>query len=333
MMRTFWGRVRNVFAFGAAGAAMSASLVSGCGGDDNGSPAADAAVDQTSDVAADTTQPKDSSVDVTQPDVMTDVTTDAPADVAKDSPADVTRPDAGEAVADASRSDADAGDGAVPACVTTVPALDPDAGLLVPPAKVLFDFDDTQPGDAGDGGDGGDAGDGGLDPHWQVFSDVFDAGIGSTATLGESTTDGYPCAGAIEATVTYTAFGPKTQLYYNFTNGVGTQDWTGFTALHAWVKVLTTDYSTIAGVESRVQSNNYAAKLFGAAGDGFMPGTTFTNGGWHEMVLQLTPGATTYVPAAVNDLQFELQTQGTAVDGGPAGPPQATMIVDSIWLE
>jgi hypothetical protein len=123
----------------------------------------------------------------------------------------------------------------------------------------------------------------------------------------------------------YTAFGPKDQLYYNYHTNV--QNWTGYTQLHAWLKVVTTDYTTIQGVEPRVDSNNYDAAdyIFGT----FVSGSTFSNGGWHETIVNLTAP---YVAAQVNGFQFELQTIGTSLDGG-AAPPPATLLVDSIWLE
>jgi hypothetical protein len=247
---------------------------------------------------------------------LTDASHDASVDAAQasDSGGDASLADASSDAADASQAaDAsDASDGGV--CTTTIALLGGgdggtnDAGKA---PRILFSFD---PSDA-------DASDAGLDPNWANYSDS-----GSSGTLSETSTAGYPCPGALSLSVTYTAYGPKDQIYYNYQSGA--QDWTGYTTMHVWLKVITSDYTSIQGVEPRIDSNAYGDKLFG----GFVGGSTFAGGGWHESVINLTPGAT-YVPSTVNGFQFELQTTGAAADGGAGAPPQATLLVDSIWLE
>jgi hypothetical protein len=331
---------RYIAVSGVFGVAVAGALVSGCGddtGSTDGGPDTGAA-DQTQGDASqpdssqpdssqpDTSQSDTSRPDSTQPDgsqpdgtlqgdgAPNDARTDA---TGMDSPA----PDANDAGGAETATGSDASEAGPSQCVTSVADLAgtdggaPDGGLA---PTLLYGFDSP---------------DGGLDSHWQNFMDT-----GSTDSLSQTFTDGYPCAGALALSATYTAFGPKDQAYYNFTSAIGTQDWTGRTALHLWVKVVTTDFSTIAGIEVRVESNGYADKRYSP----YITGTTLSaagsHNGWHEIVMSLIPpdpdaASPDYVPASVNDFQVELQTQGTQVDGGPAGPPPATMLVDSIWLE
>ena len=335
-MHTLQGTSRRVVGCSVFGAAIAALFAAGCGDDtSSGSqPVEDASADHTtatedasqSDASqhdanvADTSLADSALADSTTADSaatdssVTDASVDAQhsesgsdASVSDGSTSDASS----DAAADASQTP-DASDGGV--CTTTVALLGGGDGGTNDAGKapaLLFTFD---PSDA-------DASDAGLGPNWANYSDT-----GSTGTLSETSTAGYPCPGALSLSVTYTAYGPKDQIYYNYQSGA--QDWTGYTTMHAWLKVITSDYTSIQGVEPRVDSNAYGDKLFG----GFVGGSTFSGGGWHESVINLTPG-TTYVPSAVNGFQFELQTTSAAADGGAGAPPQATLLVDSIWLE
>jgi hypothetical protein len=201
----------------------------------------------------------------------------------------------------------DAG-GAAPACVTTLSSLNGAAGGA-PAPKILFAFDD--------------ASNTGIDPGFAAFTDT-----NSTATpLTLNTVDGHPCAGSLTTTVTYAAFGPKTQVYYNY-GSANAQDWTGYNTLLFWVKVVTSDPSTIAGVEPRVDSGGYAQQHFGA----YLYGATLSDGGWHQGIILLPAGVAAYTASAVNGFQLELQTVLVSADGGAVAPPEATLLIDSIWL-
>ena len=355
-MHRLQGTLRRVAGFGVLGVAVSAVLAGGgCSSDDSGggsgNPTLDASSDQTSSVpdashqdsAADTSTlsdagghdgslTNDAAADaMEQADVLPgDAAHDgSPADSSADaapveagvdsSPVDsspggdaadsstVTDGSSGSDASDASV--ADAADGG--ACVTSAALLSGgdggvnDAGVA---PRILFSFDPTA--------DGGDAG---LPSGFQNFSDA-----NSNGTMTETMADGHPCSGALSLSVTYSAFGPKDQVYYQYSSA---QDWTGYTKLHAWLKVETSSYATIQGVEPRVQSANFGDNLFG----GFVSGSTFSDGGWHETIVPLTAG-TNYAPASVITLQFELQTVGTAT-GDASVPPSATLLIDSIWLE
>jgi hypothetical protein len=252
--------------------------------------------------------PRDASAPSLDAAIATDaaVTLDAGSaqDVSND--ADTATNDA--ATNDAATNDADVGD-AVAACVTTITSL----GGTTSNAKILFAFDD--------------ASDAGVDPAFSFYSDTGST-AGNPPVLNGA--DGQPCAGSLTTTVTYTVFGPKTQLYYNY-GAADAQDWTGYSTLHFWVKVVTTDPTTIAGVEPRVDSSTTYAQFYG----NFVFGTTLSDGGWHEATIDLpaADAGTQYTPSAVVGFQVELQTAFASADGGATAPPDATFLIDSIWLD
>ncbi len=296
--------------------------VAGCTGDDSsGATASDAATEESSDA----TSPLDGQ---TSPDVSAQ---DSPAgDSSNPSDAQSGGGEAGDAQAsDGQAGDGQAGDAAATdarsegggdattdagVCVTTIASLggSADAGEGGAAPMVLFDFD-TSSADAGLGTN---------------FSNSTYPTADATGTLGLTAADGHPCAGALTLAVTFTACGPHDDIYYNYGSGTSAKNWTGYTKLHAWLKIVTTDYSDIQGVEPRVDSNAYASKLYG----GFVSGSTLADGGWHESVSTLAPGGD-YTPSGINGFQFELQTISCGADGGGPVPASATLLIDSIWIE
>jgi hypothetical protein len=224
---------------------------------------------------------------------------------------DATTPDA----SDGSSSAADGGDAsqevdaadAAPACVTTLESLGgaatDDAGKT---EMILFSFDAADAGTASD------------------FSHSTDSNTTATSTSAVTSTDGYPCqTGALSVTTTYISGNPNTYVYHDYHNPG--QNWSGYQKLHVWLKVETTDYATISGVVPQIDSTNYTLHLF----QGYIAGSTFVGGGWHESVLDLAASGS-FDPTNVNGFQFKLQTTASS-DGGVI--PQATLLIDSIWLE
>ena len=96
---------------------------------------------------------------------------------------------------------------------------------------------------------------------------------------------------------------------------------------HVWVKLVTSDYNSIYGVEPQIDSQGFGLHLTG----GWVSGSTLADGQWHETVVNLTPGSN-YFPSDVNGLQFELQPENDLTAASSA-PPQATLLIDSIWIE
>jgi hypothetical protein len=296
------------------GFGVLSTVVAGCTSDDSsGGNASDAATETSSDVTSGTdvqTSPDVSAQD--SPAVDSPTTSDAQSGGGEAGDGQATDGTASEGAAtDAMSEGGDATtDGGV--CVTTIASLgrSADAGEGGAAPTVLFDFDAS-------------TADAGLDPN---FSNSTYPTANATGTLSLTSADGHPCDGALKLAVTFTACGPHDDIYYNYGSGSSAKNWTGYTKLHAWLKVVTTDYSDIQGVEPRVDSNGYASQLFG----GFVSGATLADGAWHESVSILAPGSD-YVPAAINGFQFEFQTTSCGPDGGV--PPSATLLIDSIWIE
>jgi hypothetical protein len=307
----------------------AALLASACSDDDSGSQASldsgsEASASGDDATADQSTPPVDGSsqgdATATGDDAANDGSTTTVSDAAGDvvtaeaaAPGDAGPKDgapsdanASDSAPDASTADASEAGGGV--CVTTLASLGASGTNDAATSKILDDFDGQA--DAGPGAS------------WSGYFNM-----GSAGTFGVTGTDGHTCNGALSlAVTTYTQYGTNVQAYFNYSGSV--QDWTGYKKLHAWLKVVSSDYSTIQGVEPRVDSSNYADKLFG----GFVSGSAFADGGWHETVVPLTASAS-YVPAAVNGYQFELQLVGTKPGSAAATPPAATLLVDSIWVE
>ncbi|HEY4012988.1 MAG TPA: hypothetical protein VGM06_06605 [Polyangiaceae bacterium] len=334
--------------FAVFGTAVAGAMVSGCGDDTgSGTTPEDAQADGASqpdtgvpDVAAEAA-PQDATLDTGHPDASPDVTvSDASPDVAQDashpdgSSLDATadaqvdaRPDASDAgardAADAGTPDSsdaaspgdggdggDAGDGAV-ACVTTIGSLD-DSG----PGQLLFGFDTQAEASA-----------------WTQYTFPTTS---SSFVFTQSPTEGpagFGCPGAMSLAVTYTGYGVQSGVDYNFPTA---QDWTGRVRLHMWIKVVTSDYTTINGVEEIVFSQNLASDTpttyiddFG----GFLAGSGYASGGWLELVTDISTPTASYFPTTVVGLEVRLTTVNSMADGGPAVPPPATLLVDDIWVE
>ncbi len=170
---------------------------------------------------------------------------------------------------------------------------------------------------------------GGLDLRWTGYTT---ANI-STALLGQTLTDGNTCPGALELTVSFTGFGVTSGAIFNYGSG-SPQDWTGRTRLHFWVKVVTSDYSALNGVQEIIDSSNYSLHRFG----GYLAGSVFADGRWYQSVVDLTPPAqgaanVDFDPTTVNEFQVQLLTPNTSPDGGAGAPATTTVLVDDIWLE
>jgi hypothetical protein len=310
-MDTLQRRLRYVAACGLFGTAVAAALATGCTGDDNVVGGADAAPDHTADVTTDVGQKETSLQDTTQTDTSTtdgasnDATVDAQGDAAKTDADAATTADASDA-ADTSTGDGSDGAVGVPACVTTTAQLGaPTDGAA---SKILFAFDD--------------ASDAGIDPAFAAYatgSVIINPPILNPA-------DGHPCAGSLSTTVTYSGFSKNAQVYYNY-GATNAQDWSSYSVLHFWVKVMTADPTTISGVEPRLDTGTAYNQHFG----NFANGTTFADGGWHEVTLNLP------IADAGSDMvvgfQLELQTGPAPTDGGLTPPPPATFLIDSIWLD
>ena len=62
-----------------------------------------------------------------------------------------------------------------------------------------------------------------------------------------------------------------------------------------------------------------------------MAATLFSDGDWHEIVLNLVP-ASNYVPTAINQTGVQIIARGVA-PATPSAPVPTTVFVDDVWLE
>jgi hypothetical protein len=339
-MRTPMMTVWRVGTYSVLSAAVVAALTGGCGGDDvtssDSGSTSDAGADQTDVTTPDASRPDASQLDSSQPDASyLDSSRPDASQLDSSQPdasyldsfvrqdvvgMDTAATDGNDAAGDSSDAlgPRDSSDGGV--CSTTVAHLaaggdggladsgsDAEAAAPIAP-QLLFGFDNP----------------GGLDLAWSGYTSPNTI---SSALLGETLSDGYTCTGALEYNVTYSGYNVTSGVLYNY--GAGGVDWTGRTRLHAWIKLTTSDYTTLSGVQLIVESNNYAVKRYG----GFLTATTLAVGTWHEAIVSLGTAATDYFPTNVNDFQVQLLTPGAQADGGPAAPSPATLLVDDIWLE
>jgi hypothetical protein len=334
-------KIRGIAVLTVFGAGMAGVLVAGCGDDTTG-PGADAG----EDVQTDSTQPDVSQPDVTQPDVAAeaapqdasqdathpdaspdgapdaspdvaqdvahiDAAPDAAGDAPQDARSDVSDAGSTDAVADSSpeaappadASDAgDAGEAGEAGCTTTIGELN-DSGT----SQLLFGFDTASEING-----------------WMSFNFMTADG---TNVLTQSPTQGPPglgCPGALSLALTYSAYNVNAGADNFFT----AQNWTGRVRLHFWVKLVTSDYTTINGVEEFVESGNFLLKQFSP----FLSGAAFAGGGWVESVVDLTQVGNIDL-TTIEGFEVSVSTIGTMLDGGAAVPPPATLLVDDIWLE
>jgi len=140
-------------------------------------------------------------------------------------------------------------------------------GPTCPTAPVLYDFASNVTGWSG-----------------SVLTSGFGASDG-TSVVVQSTTDGHAALGALQDTIAFTATGPVSITSVTLTPHV---DWTCFTKIHAWVKVVaasSADFDKLSAIQLFL--NTGAANDF-KGGGGY---TDFTvnmrDGAWREFVLTL----------------------------------------------
>ena len=160
--------------------------------------------------------------------------------------------------------------------------------------------------------------------NWQVGGDpVPDSFVRRNAT------EGYSCAGALELYVPFTEYGQQTDVQINFNPE---QDWTGYTKLHARVKIPdpgTGNLDHINGVQFAVNSDmymNYDGK--------FNAGSMFADFDWHALELDLTVGGGDPPPTLDAMIQVQVQIQVLPMEPDAGGAPvPTTILVDDIWIE
>jgi hypothetical protein len=121
-------------------------------------------------------------------------------------------------------------------------------------------------------------------------------------------------------------------------------DFTGKTKLHFWVKLQLPDGGSVTtylnGVQGFLQSGNpptdagpngYAHYT---TGNSFTVAGTLADGAWHEVIVDFTVDAGDRANLSyVNQLGVQVLALMTALDGGPAAPSTAVLLVDDISLD
>jgi len=196
------------------------------------------------------------------------------------------------------------------------------------------------PGTGGDVGTGGVTGAGGascvttfsgrllysFDTSQQMW--IPDSSAGMSIQTGYAASDGHTCPGAVTSTIAFTAFGQAG----NAEVLTGTLDLTGRTALHAWVKILppavnVPGYGVLSGATLFVQSAN-----FGNSSNQFLAAVVFSDGFWHEVVLNLATSSAAPTLNNINSIGVAILAAGAAPPG-VGTPGSVTFLVDDVWAE
>ena len=175
----------------------------------------------------------------------------------------------------------------------------------------------------------------GVNEGWKTFATNNSNLTGLTTSLGASFTEGHSCPGSVILGLNFTAYGQQgaIEFYYGSspTSNPPSKNWTGFKALHGWLKVETDTLSELNGVNFYMKSGNQM--YYQAA---FVAGANL--GDWHEFVIDLTrpPNAAMFSGVMINDVQqigFEAYLNAAPATGAPTTPSQVLLLVDDIWLE
>ena len=168
--------------------------------------------------------------------------------------------------------------------------------------------------------------DGGANQGWTVFGTHNSQFPLSNAA---SFTEGHSCPGALILGLNFTAYGQSaaTEFFYGLPpNG---KNWTGYKALHAWLKAETDTLSELTGVYFYMKSGSQAFYQ-----NNFVAGANLSD--WHEVVIDLTRAPNNGNGVVINDVSqigFEAALNAGPAAGAPATPSQVLLLVDDIWLE
>jgi hypothetical protein len=161
------------------------------------------------------------------------------------------------------------------------------------------------------------------------------------ATTGDwNGTEGHACPGAFEVFVPFGSYETRNRVdaILNF----DAEDWTGFSVLHAWIKLKSPDVTTpstnpatyLGTIELVVQSSSDGAKYDGYLYVSAPAPALLSDRKWHELKLAL-PAADNqeYHPTAVLNIGIQVSVASTPPGAAPATPPDTTFEIDDIWLE
>ena len=143
---------------------------------------------------------------------------------------------------------------------------------------------------------------------------------GQGQSLAWSGSTGHTCPGAVQLVVP-DASGAGSVLFAFLSSA----NWTGASKLHIWVKVETTSYVGTS-LLLYVQTNNFTDQVSSYHD---LPGSPFTDGAFHELVLDLT---TLPSPTDLTDVDvIALGVNQPITDAGSLA--SLTVSIDDLWLE
>jgi hypothetical protein len=191
---------------------------------------------------------------------------------------------------------------------------------------------DTGPGDTGPCATSFGAGSQLLYSFDSGYSPWFPEVSGLDYAFGATKTDGHTCPGAVTMTVQFASYGdPSASLSTTFNNTP--QNWSSYVKLHIWVRLITTNYAAVNGVQSFINSNGYANY---SNSNVFLGGSTFSDGNFHEVVFDLlhpNPFTGAVVLGVINKMGVQVLVQDVPQDGGVPAAAPIQLLVDDVWLE
>ncbi|HEY4395683.1 MAG TPA: hypothetical protein VGP64_16545 [Polyangia bacterium] len=186
-------------------------------------------------------------------------------------------------------------------------------------------------GTSGSAGAAGSAPDAGCTTSFgaanEVLYDFSDGKVDGWAFNGQgqsivwSGAAGHTCLGAVQLVLP--GVSSATSVLYNF---LPSANWVGASKLHVWVSVQTTHYAAGTSLLLYVQTNGFTDKVSDYQD---VVGSAFTDGGFHELVLDLTT-----FPSAQDLKDVDVIALAVSLPNGDAGTlAPVTVSIDDLWLE
>ncbi len=172
--------------------------------------------------------------------------------------------------------------------------------------------------------------DGGANGGWNAFVTHGAANL-FPISLAASFTEGRSCPGSLLLGLNPTAYGQSGAIEFFYGVSPAGRNWTGYKALHAWIKAESADLTALNGVYFYMKSGNQVYYQ-----SDFAAGASLSD--WHEVVIDLTraPNIGNGSGVMITDVQqigFEAALNTGPGVGAPAAPRQVLLLADDIWLE
>ena len=146
----------------------------------------------------------------------------------------------------------------------------------------------------------------------------WSAGGSLASSLGGDPVGGNTCPGELTLSVPFMSYGdPPADVGFGFGSA---RDWTGFAKLHAYVKMSTTNFTAVNGVQIYIQSNGYAIYTNGS----FLHGTPdLADGAWHRLDFDFAMATPKVQLTAINKMAFRFWSKARLPKAGFRAPHQS----------